>query len=130
VRVPLDPLTEGFGPEVGALFDAARDLAPTPELRPLLELLLDQLGTVVDFRPAWDRTCLDEPIVIADIHDEELNATPALHWPSHGKPRSRWRTPGCTSTPQRAAGGCSPRPWWTALAIHTVLANMSADPMV
>jgi signal transduction histidine kinase len=39
-----------LGPEVGALLDAARDLASTLELHPLLELLLDHLGTVVDYR--------------------------------------------------------------------------------
>ncbi len=41
--------TDTLGPEVAALLDAARDLASTLELRPLLELLLDHLGTVVDY---------------------------------------------------------------------------------
>lgn len=38
-----------LGPEVGALLEAARDLASTVDLRPLLEKLLDRLGTVVDY---------------------------------------------------------------------------------
>src|SRR5438270_11865685 len=39
----------GLGPEVGALLDAARDLASTLELRPLLEVLLDHLKRLVDY---------------------------------------------------------------------------------
>jgi hypothetical protein len=39
----------GLGPEVGALLDAARDLASTLELRPLLEVLLDHLKHLVDY---------------------------------------------------------------------------------
>jgi signal transduction histidine kinase len=38
-----------LGPEVGALLDAARDLASTLELRPLLEVLLDHLKRLVDY---------------------------------------------------------------------------------
>ena len=38
-----------LGAEVGALLEAARDLASTLELRPLLELLLDHLRSVVDY---------------------------------------------------------------------------------
>ncbi|HLH27107.1 MAG TPA: GAF domain-containing sensor histidine kinase [Chloroflexota bacterium] len=41
--------TDTLGPEVGALLDAARDLASTLELHPLLELLLDHLGMVVNY---------------------------------------------------------------------------------
>lgn len=42
-------MTDGLGREVEALLDAARDLASTLELRPLLELLLDHLGSAVDY---------------------------------------------------------------------------------
>src|SRR5687767_13788684 len=41
---PSDPQ-----PEVGMLLDAARDLASTLDLHPLLELLLDHLGRVVEY---------------------------------------------------------------------------------
>ena len=45
--------TDTLGREVGALLDAARDLASTLELRPLLELLLDHLGIEHDLVPRW-----------------------------------------------------------------------------
>ncbi len=42
-------LARDLGPEVCTLLDAARDLASTLELHPLLELLLDHLRVVVDY---------------------------------------------------------------------------------
>jgi GAF domain-containing protein len=51
----LDPVTPATGvpatqhAEVAALLDAARDLASTLELRPLLELLLDHLNALVGY---------------------------------------------------------------------------------
>ena len=50
--MPARPATSSLselGPEVGALLDAARDLASTLELKPLLDVLLDHLKRVVDY---------------------------------------------------------------------------------
>src|SRR5688572_12486122 len=44
-----DLLHQALPAEVRALLDAARDLASTLELRPLLDLLLDHLGRVVEY---------------------------------------------------------------------------------
>jgi signal transduction histidine kinase len=46
---PLAPALIELGPELGALLDAARDLASTLELKPLLDVLLDHLKRVVDY---------------------------------------------------------------------------------
>jgi signal transduction histidine kinase len=46
---PIEPGVIELVPEVGALLDAARDLASTRELRPLLEVLLDHLKRLVDY---------------------------------------------------------------------------------
>jgi signal transduction histidine kinase len=46
---PAAPSLTEVGPEVGALLDAARDLASTLELKPLLDILLDHLKRVVDY---------------------------------------------------------------------------------
>jgi GAF domain-containing protein len=46
---PAAPTLSELGPEVGALLDAARDLASTLELKPLLNVLLDHLKRVVDY---------------------------------------------------------------------------------
>ena len=49
VQQPSRSSLADVGPEVGALLDAARDLASTLELRPLLEVLLDHLKRLVDY---------------------------------------------------------------------------------
>src|SRR5919202_1561161 len=116
-----------LGPEVGALLDAARDLASTLELRPLLEVLLDHLKRLVDYAGTsiWqlegdELTFLGfrgprafDPNVARTVRFE----TPRMgaHWSrlAHGEPIRMpdiWDNSDVAQMFQRVVGGSAMRP--------------------
>ena len=71
------PELDGQGHEVAALLDAARDLASTRELRPLLQVLLDsgggrQTGGTGAWRDGWHAVGRRKPLSV-DRDDRSLS---------------------------------------------------------
>ena len=116
-----------LGPEVGALLDAARDLASTLELRPLLDVLLDHLKRLVDYAGTSIWELQGEEMAFLGFRgprafDQEVARTVRFHTPdmephwsrlAHGEPIRMpdiWDDSDVAQMFRRVVGGSAMRP--------------------